>query len=153
MSVINEHIYGESGLKMIDLETMVKSLRLAWLKRIFKWTEALKTRLKPLGGLFFINCNYDVNDYTISSQFYRKLLLWWPQFRETFASQCKIQSIPFQCCLLVQHSLRSRPSILLYTWHPRYLRYFSSVDVKNKESKDYYSLHGMEKALPPNNIY
>ena len=33
VSVINE--YGEGGLKMIDLETMVKSLRLTWLKRIF----------------------------------------------------------------------------------------------------------------------
>ena len=33
VSAINE--YGEGGLKMIDLETMVKSLRLAWLKRIF----------------------------------------------------------------------------------------------------------------------
>ena len=27
--------YEKSGLKMIDLETMVKSLQLAWLKRIF----------------------------------------------------------------------------------------------------------------------
>ena len=33
VSVINK--YGEDGLKMIDLETMVKSLRLAWLKRIY----------------------------------------------------------------------------------------------------------------------
>ena len=29
----------------------------------------------------------------ISYQFYRKLLLWWSQFFETFASQYKIQSI------------------------------------------------------------
>ena len=33
LSAIND--YENSGLKMIDLETMVKSLRLAWLKRIF----------------------------------------------------------------------------------------------------------------------
>ena len=71
MSVINE--YGEGGLKMIDLETMVKSLRLAWLKRMFNgndgtWKRYLKHQLKSVGGLFFINCNYDVNDYTVSSQ-------------------------------------------------------------------------------------
>ena len=76
--MINE--YGEAGLKMIDLETMVKSLRLAWLKRIFdgndwRWKRYLKYQLKPV-GLFFIHCNYDVNDFTISSQFYRELLLW-----------------------------------------------------------------------------
>ena len=79
VSVIHE--YGEGDLKMIDIETMVKSLRLAWLKRIFNendgtWKRCLKHQLKPVGGPFFINCSYDVNDYTISSQFYRELLLW-----------------------------------------------------------------------------
>ena len=83
---------------MIDLETMVKSLRLAWLKRIFNWYDGtwkryLKHHLKSVGGLFFINCNYDVNDYTISSQFYRELLLWWTQFRETFASENNWQRV------------------------------------------------------------
>ena len=33
LSTINE--YENGGLKMIDLESMIKSLRLAWLKRIF----------------------------------------------------------------------------------------------------------------------
>ena len=90
VSVINE--YGEGGLKMIDLETMVKSLRLAWLKRIFNgndvtWKRYLEHQLKPFGGLFFTNYNYDVNDYSISSQFYRELLLWWSHFRGIFTSE------------------------------------------------------------------
>ena len=34
LSTINE--YENGGLKMIDLESMIKSLRLAWLKRIFQ---------------------------------------------------------------------------------------------------------------------
>lgn len=94
--VINE--YEEGGLKMIDLETMVKSLRLAWLKRIFNgndgtWKRYLKHQLKPIGGLFFKNHNYDVNDHTISSQFYRELLLWWSQFCGTFASESNWQRI------------------------------------------------------------
>ncbi|CAH3037680.1 unnamed protein product [Pocillopora meandrina] len=76
---------------MIDLESMVKALRLAWLKRIFNandgtWKRYLQHQLKTFGGLFFLNCNYDVNDYKITSQFYRELLLWWSQFRETFAT-------------------------------------------------------------------
>ena len=49
--------------------------------------------MKSVGGLFFINCNYDVNDYIISSQFYRELLLWWTQFRETFASENNWQRV------------------------------------------------------------
>ena len=74
VSVIKE--YGEGGLKMIDLDTMVKSLKLAWLKRVFNENDGtrkryLKHQLISVGGLFYINCNYDVNGYTISSQFYR----------------------------------------------------------------------------------
>ena len=38
VSVIND--YEKGGLKMIDLESMVKSLRLAWLKRVFNDSNA-----------------------------------------------------------------------------------------------------------------
>ena len=89
-SVINE--YEEGGLRMVDLECMVKSLRLAWLKRIFSgtngtWKSYLQHIMGSVGGLFFFNCNYNISDYTIPSQFYRELLLWWSQFRETFATE------------------------------------------------------------------
>ena len=84
VSVIND--YEKGGLKMIDLESMVKSLRLAWLKRVFNdsnatWKKYFLYLLEPVGGRFFLNCNYEVSDYTISSQFYHELLLWWSEFR------------------------------------------------------------------------
>ena len=55
-SVINE--YEEGGLKMIDLECMVKSLRLAWLRRIFNgingtWKSCLHHLLSPFGNFLF----------------------------------------------------------------------------------------------------
>ena len=51
--------YQKSGFKMIDLETMVKSLRQAWLKRIFSendgtWKNYLHHLLKSSGGLFIL---------------------------------------------------------------------------------------------------
>ena len=57
LSKINE--YENGGLKMIDLESMIKSLRLAWLKRIFgendgAWKSYLQVSLKRHGGFFFI---------------------------------------------------------------------------------------------------
>ena len=63
----------------------------AWL-RIFSgtngtWKSYLQHILSSVGGLFFFNCNYNVSDYTIRSQFYREILLWWSQFRETFATE------------------------------------------------------------------
>ena len=87
LSTINEFQTG--GLKMIDLE--FKSLRLAWLKRIFgenegTWKNYLRHLLLSLGRLFFLNCNFDIKDYTINSLFYSEILAWWSEFRENFAS-------------------------------------------------------------------
>ena len=77
---------------MVDLECMVKSLRLACLKRFCSgtngtWKSYLQHILSSVGGLFFFNSNYKISDYTIPSQFYRELLLWWLQFRETFTTE------------------------------------------------------------------
>ena len=74
MSSIND--YKKGGLKMIDLESMVKSLRLAWLKQVFNnsnatWKKYLFYLLEPVRGQFFLYYYYyEVSDYTISSQFY-----------------------------------------------------------------------------------
>ena len=71
---------------MIDLESMIKSLRLAWLKRIFQcnngaWRSFLRFSLEPFGGLFFLfYCNYDIKEIHISSKFYPEILQWWSEF-------------------------------------------------------------------------
>ena len=90
LAVIND--YQKSGLKMIDLETMAKSLRLAWLKRIFgendgTWKNYLHHLLKRFGGLFVFHCNYNIKDLTISSKFYSELLQWWAEFRDEFSTE------------------------------------------------------------------
>ena len=59
---------------MIDFETMVKSLRLTWLKRIFgetdgAWKSYINQILEQYGGFFLFHCNYDVKDIPIRSQF------------------------------------------------------------------------------------
>ena len=56
LSTINE--YDRGGLKMIDLDRIIKSLRLAWLKRIFStrggtWRNYLQHILVRYDGLFF----------------------------------------------------------------------------------------------------
>ena len=58
---------------MVDLECMVKSLRLAWLKRFFSgtngtWKSYLQHIVSSVGGLFFFfNSDYKISDYTIPS--------------------------------------------------------------------------------------
>ena len=85
---------------MIYLDCMIKSLRFAFPKRIFSaqggtWRNYLRHILVRYGGLLllllffcffvFFNFNYDINDYSFSSQFYTELLQW-SEFRDNFAS-------------------------------------------------------------------
>ena len=80
--------YDQGGLKMLDYDNMVKALRLSWLKRIVDpdyvsfWKSYLDLLLENEGGLFLIQCNYDINRLTISGFFYRELLDWWSKLRE-----------------------------------------------------------------------
>jgi len=90
LSAIND--YEKSGLKMIDLETMIKSLQLAWLKRIFSendgtWKNYLHHILKRFGSPFLFHGNYNIKDLTISSQFYTELLQWWADFQDELSAE------------------------------------------------------------------
>ena len=90
LSVINE--YEKGSLKLIDLETMITSSRLAWLKRIFgvndgAWKDYIHHQLKCFGGLFLFHCNYNVKDHPSPSQFYAEMLQWWAEFRDEFSTE------------------------------------------------------------------
>ena len=77
---------------MNDLETMVKLLRLAWLKRILgendgTWKNCLHQVVKCYGGSLLFHGNYKVKDLTICSQFYTELLQWFAEFRDEFSAE------------------------------------------------------------------
>ena len=80
--------YDQGGLKMLDYDSMIKALRLSWLKRIVDpeyfnlWKVYLNYLLRNEGGLFLIQCNYDINQVTLPTTFYRELLEWWSKVRE-----------------------------------------------------------------------
>ena len=91
-AAINSSDYG--GLNITDLETSIKSLRLAWISKIFNpepspWKSYLRHLLKPYGGFFFFHCNYNINDYHINSTFYLEMLQWWSEFRSKFSTDSK----------------------------------------------------------------
>ena len=60
--------YDNGGLRMTDIVTMIKALRLAWIPRLLKngqsnWKFALEHFLKSYGGLqFLLTCSYRVKD-------------------------------------------------------------------------------------------
>ena len=65
---VMNNMYENGGVKVLDFETLVKSLRLA-----------------DFGGLFLFHCDYDPKDYVIGNQFYSELLQFWVEFRNAFS--------------------------------------------------------------------
>ena len=66
--------YENGGLRVLDFDTLVKSLRLSWLKRLYVgenagWKCYLNHLLKQYGDRFLFHCDYDPKDY-ISNAFY-----------------------------------------------------------------------------------
>ena len=54
--------YENGGLRVLDFETSVKSVRLSWFKRLFAsenagWKCHFTHLLKPFGGLFLLHCD------------------------------------------------------------------------------------------------
>ena len=90
--------YENGGLRVLDFETLVKSVRLSWFKRLFAgentgWKCYLNRLLKPYGGLFLLHCDYDPKDYNISNQFYAELIKFWAEFRNAFSDKDNKSSI------------------------------------------------------------
>ena len=72
LSTIND--YREGGLRMIDLDSQIKALRLGWMKRIFTpsngtWKSYLPSILRRNGGFLLFNCNYNMVHVEITSNF------------------------------------------------------------------------------------
>jgi len=91
-ATINCSDYG--GLNLTDLETSIKSLRLAWISKIFNpepstWKSYCRHLLKPYGGFFFFHYIYNINDYHINLIFCLEMLQWWSEFHSNFSTDSK----------------------------------------------------------------
>ena len=69
-STINN--YEEGGIKMVDIESLIKSLSLS--DTSGAWKNYLEHILKDSGGLMVLKCNYNVKYLQITSTFYLELL-------------------------------------------------------------------------------
>ena len=73
--------YEKGGLRMVDFETMIKALRLAWISRLLQerqvnWKTVPVHFFSKLGGLnFLLTCNYDVKYCENLPRFYSRDIL------------------------------------------------------------------------------
>ena len=150
LSTIND--YEKSGLKMIDLETMVKSLRLAWLKRIFSendgtWKNYLHHVLDffmtffESGITYITDLRFDLDiteSYNIITKKMKKAnILVWAGLRHAVPSH------------LISKSKTNNRTFLTM---PPSLNIENNVfDILMKKSKDYYTKLISKKAKFSNN--
>ena len=81
--------YEDGGIKMTDIESLVKAVQVAWLKSIFSdnestWKFYFLDLLGSVGGLLLFKCNYAMKDLSINSVFYKEILECWLEFRNLF---------------------------------------------------------------------
>ena len=82
--------YKDGGLRMIDIETMVKALRLAWIPRLLKtgilnWKTLPDHHFKKYGGLkFLLKCNYRMKEFQDIPRFYRDILLFFDELKSLY---------------------------------------------------------------------
>ena len=77
---------------------MVKSLRLAWLRRLYidedaSWKRYLSFLINPFGGDLLFHCDYEPREYNIPNKFYAELIQFWAEFRNAFSTEDDSTSI------------------------------------------------------------
>ena len=87
--------YDNGGLRMTDIETMMKALRLAWIPRLLKNGQlngkfAPDHFLKSYGGLrILLTCNYHVKEFQNMPIFYRDILLYFHELKTLYG--CEVE--------------------------------------------------------------
>ena len=87
--------YDRGGLRVPNVDVMIKSLRLAWIPRLLsndeKWSEVWKTIPKhyfdSYGGLnFLLRCNYDLKflEQSDMPQFYKSMLQFFHELKSSY---------------------------------------------------------------------
>ena len=93
--------YKDGGLRMIDIETMVKALRLAWIPRLLKigslnWKTVPDYYFKKYDGLgLLLKCNYRVEDFKDIPHFYRDISLFFNELKSLYYNRNDHETILF----------------------------------------------------------
>lgn len=78
--------YDEGGLKMLDIDCMIKATKLTWISRYLSpqnkpWKEYLNSCLEKFGGKLIFNCNFHAKDLNFSSPFYEQIFRFWEEVK------------------------------------------------------------------------
>ena len=98
--------------------------------------------MKRYGGTFLLKCNYEFKDlHVLLNGFYSELLLWWEEFRNTFADINYAQKIIWN-----NKDIRiDSKSVFYQTYYDNGIVYVNDLlfDFDNKRSCDFYKRKGL----------
>ena len=86
----NYQNYDKGGLRMPDLECMIKALRMAWIPRLLKeghqnWKTLPDHFFKRYGGLeFILSCIYNVKFFENLPNFYKDIVLYFSELQTLY---------------------------------------------------------------------
>ena len=78
------------GIRMVDIDTMFKALKLAWIPRLLipgnqSWKTVADYYLRKFGGLnFLLRCNYDAKYIKSIPLFYRNILVYFNELKTLY---------------------------------------------------------------------
>ena len=133
--------YEKGGLKMIDLETFIKFLKICWIKRMIESEDngILKniyiSKLKPFGGKFLFECNFSENDIHrfMQNNFLKDILAAWCKCIENPVISSYRHEI-----LWNNSNVKVEGNTIMYTnWFSNGIKYFE--DVYDTTAKALYS--------------
>ena len=139
--------YDQGGIKMIDLQKFINSLKCSWVKRLLETNDEnpLKNiyleHLNKYGGKLIFECNMseiDINSYFKKNAFLKDILNAW---RTIFKTQ--LTSISYSSIIWNNSSIRSGHKPLFYrTWLEKGIQSYG--DIFDLRTKTFYTFDMMQ---------
>ena len=140
--------YDAGGLKMIDLETFIKSLKITWIKRFIESDEngilnkIYMNKLNPYGGKLLFECNYSTKDADVfadGNTFLKDVLTSWA----SCISKPAIVSYRNEILWNNNYIRAGGRTIMYKNWYHNGIKYLK--DIYDDASKTIYSFDRLQE--------
>lgn len=140
--------YEKGGLKMIDIQLFIKSLKVSWIKRILEsdnngmLNKMYLSKLRPFGDKLVFECNIsenDINQFAQNNTFLKDILRAWINF----ASRTAILSYRNEILWNNSYIRTGENTIMYLNWYNNGIKYIK--DIYNDEAKRFYTFDRLKQ--------
>ena len=139
--------YKDGGLKMIDIDFFICSLKISWIKRIFNshasWSNHYRTQLKAYGEKLLFECNInerDCKDLRIKSQFLKDVLTSWAKVNNSCSDKPLSKEIVWNNSKI---KLNNTKTLFYKAWYDKGIKFIEHLF--DFRSKQFYTFEQMKQ--------